>query len=187
MISTYTQAGGRPGVGMAGGCSWTANWLHFDNSYYKRMVPDKTGGNSGIGPEPGLDSLSSSPHRASSMPNNINNIHTRERKKDTHIHSHKSTPTKTHNTHSTNNNSNTNNTSNSSSSDDTELLWLPTDNVLYTCSEFRIHFIKYAKDQSLWYLDYMYAHIKMSELGAKFEPKKGIILPCIDINKYINN
>jgi L-ascorbate peroxidase len=21
---------------MAGGCSWTTNWLHFDNSYFKR-------------------------------------------------------------------------------------------------------------------------------------------------------
>ena len=168
-------------MGMAGGCSWTANWLHFDNAYYKRIVPDKSGGNSGIGPEREPDSLSSSSHRAQAMPNNINNIHTAERKKDTHIHTHKSTPTKTHNAHTT-----TNNTTNSSS-EDTELLWLPTDNVLYTCSEFRIHFIKYAKDQSLWYIDYMYTHIKMSELGAKFEPKEGIVLPYIDISKYINN
>ena len=22
---------------MAGGCSWTKNWLHFDNSYFKRI------------------------------------------------------------------------------------------------------------------------------------------------------
>ena len=26
------------GIGMAGGMSWTANWLHFDNSYYQRPL-----------------------------------------------------------------------------------------------------------------------------------------------------
>eukprot|EP01031_Cornospumella_fuschlensis_P033277 gene33277-40260_t len=28
------------GVGMAGGCSWTKNWLQFDNSYFKRPFED---------------------------------------------------------------------------------------------------------------------------------------------------
>ncbi|RYH20887.1 hypothetical protein EON65_22160, partial [archaeon] len=28
------------GIGMAGGCSWTKNWLQFDNSYYRRPFED---------------------------------------------------------------------------------------------------------------------------------------------------
>jgi len=31
------KGNGKPGVGMAGGCSWTKNWLQFDNSYFQRI------------------------------------------------------------------------------------------------------------------------------------------------------
>lgn len=31
------KANGITGIGMAGGCSWTKNWLQFDNSYFKRI------------------------------------------------------------------------------------------------------------------------------------------------------
>jgi L-ascorbate peroxidase len=31
------RADGKPGVGMAGGKSWTSNWLTFDNSYFQKQ------------------------------------------------------------------------------------------------------------------------------------------------------
>eukprot|EP01036_Dinobryon_divergens_P025822 gene25822-34410_t len=34
----FPRADGKPGVGMPGGRSWTINWLHFDNSYYKNVL-----------------------------------------------------------------------------------------------------------------------------------------------------
>jgi hypothetical protein len=30
------RADGTPGVGMAGGKSWTSNWLTFDNNYFQK-------------------------------------------------------------------------------------------------------------------------------------------------------
>lgn len=52
--------------------------------------------------------------------------------------------------------------------DDPELLWLPTDAALFSCPEFQPFAFLYAEDQNEWYKDYTTAHIKMSELGAKF-------------------
>lgn len=37
------RADAKPGVGMAGGKSWTSNWLTFDNTYFqKQCVPRLT-------------------------------------------------------------------------------------------------------------------------------------------------
>jgi L-ascorbate peroxidase len=76
------------------GCSWTRNWLQFDNSYYKRLEED------------GADSA--------------------------------------------------------------QLLWLPTDQALFDCPEFRPYFLKYAHSQEAFFADYAAAHKKMSEMGARF-------------------
>lgn len=80
---------------MAGGCSWTRNWLQFDNSYYHRVEEDGNDAN--------------------------------------------------------------------------QLLWLPTDQALYDCPEYRPYFIKYARSQEDFFTDYAAAHKKMSDCGAKFQ------------------
>ena len=84
------------------GCSWTRNWLQFDNSYFRRIQED--------------------------------------------------------------------------TSDSSQLLWLPTDQALYDCPEFRPYFLKYARSQDAFFVDYAAAHVKMSELGAKFKYKISLAL-----------
>jgi hypothetical protein len=42
---------------------------------------------------------------------------------------------------------------------------------LYNCPEYRPYFIQYAHSLQDFYRDYSAAHIKMSELGAKFRYK----------------
>ena len=49
-----------------------------------------------------------------------------------------------------------------------QLLWLPTDQALYDCPEYRPYFIKYARSKEDFFTDYAAAHKKMSELGARF-------------------
>ncbi len=88
-------------VGIPGGCSWTVNWLQFDNSYFKRMFD----------------------HQSSSL-----------------------TPI-----------------------DTTQLLWLPTDQALVECPEFRPFFKRYAVDQEAFFKDFAIAYKKTSELGSKFQ------------------
>nr|CAB3463245.1 unnamed protein product [Digitaria exilis] len=59
---------------------------------------------------------------------------------------------------------------------DEDLLVLPTDAVLFEDSSFKIYAEKYAKDQDAFFQDYAEAHAKLSNLGAKFDPPKGISL-----------
>ncbi|CAD6268196.1 unnamed protein product [Miscanthus lutarioriparius] len=59
---------------------------------------------------------------------------------------------------------------------DEDLLVLPTDAVLFEDSSFKIYAEKYAKDQDAFFEDYAEAHAKLSNLGAKFDPPKGISL-----------
>ncbi|KAF2906899.1 probable L-ascorbate peroxidase 5, chloroplastic isoform X1 [Oryza sativa Japonica Group] len=59
---------------------------------------------------------------------------------------------------------------------DEDLLVLPTDAVLFEDSSFKIHAEKYAEDQDAFFEDYAEAHAKLSNLGAKFDPPKGISL-----------
>lgn len=110
---------------MAGGCSWTKNWLQFDNSYFRRTY--------------------NSPENSRGSNSDIGTI-----------------------------------------SENDELLWLPTDNALYTGSEFRPHFLRYAKSKEAFFEDYALAHIKMSELGVRLEPAEGISLPHIDMRSYVH-
>jgi hypothetical protein len=84
------------------GCSWTKNWLIFDNSYYKRIF-DQT------------------------------------------VH-----PSKTK-----------------------DLLWLPTDQALVDDPEWFYYFKVYAENQDAFFHDYVHAHIKMSELGARYGVGQG--------------
>mmetsp|Transcript_2141 Transcript_2141/g.4930 ORF Transcript_2141/g.4930 Transcript_2141/m.4930 type:complete len:356 (+) Transcript_2141:88-1155(+) len=91
----------RKGVGMPGGCSWTKNWLTFDNSYYKDYKV---------------------------------------------------------------------------STEDKDLLWFPTDAALHEDPEFNKTFQLFAKDQKEFFKAYAAAHKKLSELGSKFSPEKGITL-----------
>ncbi len=59
---------------------------------------------------------------------------------------------------------------------DSELLWLPTDQAMFESPDFREYFIKYASDQNEFFKNYEVAHIKMSELGCKFEPESGFYI-----------
>eukprot|EP01039_Chlorochromonas_danica_P008143 gene8143-8984_t len=80
-------------IGIPGGCSWTKNWLQFDNSYFRRPLDD---------------------------PSNE------------------------------------------------QLLWLPTDQALLDCPDYRTHFLAFANDRELFFEQYKSAHRRMSELGARF-------------------
>eukprot|EP01038_Epipyxis_sp_PR26KG_P009413 gene9413-12678_t len=105
--TSTAKANGKKGIGMSGGCSWTKNWLHFDNSYFKRLTEE---GNL-------IDE-----NDDVKAPNNP-----------------------------------------------TDLLWLPTDQALFDCPEYRPHFLRYANSLSDFHRDYSLAHRKMSELGSKFK------------------
>jgi len=59
---------------------------------------------------------------------------------------------------------------------DQDLLVLPTDAVLFEDSSFKVYAEKYAEDQDAFFKDYAEAHAKLSNLGAKFDPPKGISL-----------
>ena len=59
---------------------------------------------------------------------------------------------------------------------DPELLWLPTDDALIESPEYHPFFLKFAQNQSAFFLTYSAAHKKMSELGARFDPIDGIYL-----------
>eukprot|EP00270_Netrium_digitus_P014214 TRINITY_DN47_c0_g1_i2.p1 TRINITY_DN47_c0_g1~~TRINITY_DN47_c0_g1_i2.p1 ORF type:complete len:446 (+),score=80.95 TRINITY_DN47_c0_g1_i2:77-1339(+) len=60
---------------------------------------------------------------------------------------------------------------------DEELLVLPTDAVLLEDPSFKEYAEKYAADEGAFFEDYSESHRKLSELGAKFDPPEGIILP----------
>ncbi|KAK9809779.1 hypothetical protein WJX73_005741 [Symbiochloris irregularis] len=55
------------------------------------------------------------------------------------------------------------------SQDDPDLLVLETDHVLYKDQGFRPFAEKYAKDEKLFFDDYVEAHLKLSELGVQWE------------------
>ncbi|KQJ92013.1 probable L-ascorbate peroxidase 6, chloroplastic/mitochondrial [Brachypodium distachyon] len=59
---------------------------------------------------------------------------------------------------------------------DEDLLVLPTDAVLFEDPSFKIYAERYAEDQDTFFEDYAEAHAKLSNLGSKFDPPKGISL-----------
>ncbi|KAF0888395.1 hypothetical protein E2562_014213 [Oryza meyeriana var. granulata] len=59
---------------------------------------------------------------------------------------------------------------------DEDLLVLPTDAVLFEDSSFKIYAEKYAENQDAFFEDYAEGHAKLSNLGAKFDPPKGVSL-----------
>ncbi|KAJ0025908.1 hypothetical protein Pint_08147 [Pistacia integerrima] len=59
---------------------------------------------------------------------------------------------------------------------DEELLVLPTDAVLFDDPSFKVYAEKYAEDQEAFFNDYAEAHVKLSNLGAKFDPPEGIVI-----------
>eukprot|EP00730_Choanoeca_flexa_P001250 TRINITY_DN10551_c0_g1_i1.p1 TRINITY_DN10551_c0_g1~~TRINITY_DN10551_c0_g1_i1.p1 ORF type:complete len:329 (+),score=63.64 TRINITY_DN10551_c0_g1_i1:761-1747(+) len=48
------------------------------------------------------------------------------------------------------------------------LVWFPTDRVLHEDSQFRQHFVDFAKSQDAFFEAYAHAHKKLSELGSSF-------------------
>jgi hypothetical protein len=60
---------------------------------------------------------------------------------------------------------------------DEELLVLPTDAAIFEDEGFRPHAEKYAEDQDAFFKDYVESHLKLSELGAKWEGEPLVLSP----------
>jgi L-ascorbate peroxidase len=145
---------GKNGVGMPGGCSWTKNWLTFDNSYFKNefvdsrrdmFIVEKLQGvseNSGNDKNTAAESEEIKTHEAAMKNPMRKNFNLGDR-----------TPVAQGLKRGLR---------------DPDLLWLPSDNALETDPEFQPIFRKYAVDQDAFFRDYARAHKKMSELGSRF-------------------
>ncbi len=134
------------GVGMPGGCSWTRNWLTFDNSYYRNaFISDekKTYLSSITSSERSEENTSLGGHFLGAMSNPMRRTEDPNARKPVSLNQRLRLR-------------------------DPQLLWLPTDNALETDPEFKSFFFTYAQDQNAWFRDYAAAHKKMSELGARF-------------------
>ncbi|KAI8477043.1 MAG: ascorbate peroxidase [Monoraphidium minutum] len=59
---------------------------------------------------------------------------------------------------------------------DADLLVLPTDAAVFEDEGFRPYAEKYAEDQAAFFADYVASHLKLSELGSKFEGGAGVTL-----------
>ncbi len=143
MATSVVRDDGEPGVGMPGGCSWTKNWLTFDNSYYRNAFAgtDKAAYMSTVADKEKDDSYEnhlfsaiSNPMRMTTNPKARNPVNLNQLLRLR----------------------------------DPQLLWLPTDNALETDPELKSFFFTYAQNQQAWFHDYAAAHKKMSELGAKW-------------------
>ena len=143
MATSVVRDDGEPGVGMPGGCSWTKNWLTFDNSYYRNAFAgtDKAAYMSTVADKEKDDSYEnhlfsaiSNPMRMTTNPKARNPVNLNQLLRLR----------------------------------DPQLLWLPTDNALETDPELKSFFFTYAQNQQAWFHDYATAHKKMSELGAKW-------------------
>lgn len=150
--SSVARSDGKPGIGMAGGCSWTVNWLTFDNSYFCTKRGVGADGSASIAPSVASTPASSKATTPtligpSSSSSTINT-------KDSSSHAASTTTT-------------------SSTPAAASLLWLPTDKALATSPEFSIHFKRYRDSNAMFQADYCKAHVKMSMLGAKLDPPKG--------------
>lgn len=111
--SPHTRSGcivrydGKAGVGMAGGKSWTSNWLTFDNSYFQYLKREK----------------------------------------------------------------------------DPNLIWFPTDAALHEDPNFKVYFDRFADSKEAFFHSYSKVHKQLSELGSKFEPAEGFVLPAAPTSK----
>jgi L-ascorbate peroxidase len=149
----YTQAtsiardDGEPGIGMPGGCSWTKNWLTFDNSYYRNAFA-------------GSDKSVYTANLASVSENEQQNDHKNQ------LFSAISNPMRM----TTNPKARTPvNLNQLLRKRDPQLLWLPTDNALETDPELKSFFFTYAASQQAWFQDYAAAHKKMCVMGSRWE------------------
>ncbi len=62
--------------------------------------------------------------------------------------------------------------------DSSQLLWLPTDQALYDCPEYRPYFVQYGRDQEAFFRDFSAAYVKMSLLGARFQYRVRVDACC---------
>ncbi|KAG8468917.1 hypothetical protein KFE25_007435 [Diacronema lutheri] len=60
---------------------------------------------------------------------------------------------------------------------DGALLWMPTDAALHSDPIFRLSASRYAHDARAFATDFASAHAKLAELGSRFDPPEGIVLP----------
>jgi L-ascorbate peroxidase len=156
-----------------GGASWTKNWLQFDNSYYQHYMKmysaEKQDSSKAVKGTPinavkkdveFVPSTSKDKERGSALSDlkgprrstiKQPQVDPKEPQAEKNI------------LHELNRSEN-----------DTELLWLPTDRALFEAAEFHKYFEMYEHDNSLFLSDYVEAHRKMSELGAKFDPPEGL-------------
>merc|ERR1712232_384532 len=59
---------------------------------------------------------------------------------------------------------------------DRECIAFPTDQILMTAPEYKVHFDLFARDQDAFFRAYAESHKKLSELGSKFNPAEGITI-----------
>jgi catalase (peroxidase I) len=156
---------------MSGGCSWTRNWLQFDNSYYLRIFEELQFLNKQQLQSKQHEKLNTNLFINNNKNNNNNNKNSNKKNNlnNTDIKSNNNNNNDNNNNNNNNDNNDNNNNNNNNSNEKEELLWLPTDQALFDSPEFRPYFIRYATDCNIFYNDYKKAHTKMSELGAKFK------------------
>lgn len=61
--------------------------------------------------------------------------------------------------------------------EDAQLNWFPTDAAIHQDAKFKVFFDKFAESKQAFFESYSRAHKKLSELGSKFEPAEGFVLP----------
>ena len=176
---------------MPGGCSWTRNWLTFDNSYYTILHTNQSKRSANHSHSQSQSRAHS--HASGEKLNEIDGI---------------SVPgtTSTANTTpiSTNNTNNSNNTNMNSKQtkqkeidsdynhnqptaqpqtqpqsmgidiDTSQLLWTSADKAVSESPEFSGYFRQYATNTGAWFSEYRDAHVKFSNLGVRFQPIDGI-------------
>ena len=217
-------------MGLPGGCSWTKNWLQFDNSYYRRCLPEEQEKHDPhVLAQLAMENVVSdvdakdflTPYKEKNdfahVHNNIliqkynrerhakhrytqsllqgdydtddlsTNILTTERtsRQEKNIYLY---PTKDHSDLSAPSNVPTAKSMSYKSMMQPDLVWLPTDQALLDCPEYRHIFIDYALNQQKWFDDYSKAHKKMVRICVYIPITKIFIFiymhPCLIIQIF---
>jgi hypothetical protein len=155
---------------MAGGISWTPNWLTFDNSYYTLNLNNNSTHNS-------IASLNDNQRLASTTSSVVNtprpvsdqqaDVSQTPMNRLMQSVQHISTTASTMSNISVLNSS-------VNEVDKSELCWFSTDAAMAESSEFAPYFRYYAQHPNKWRQVYAQAHAKFCLLGAKLEPPGGI-------------
>lgn len=157
---------------MPGGCSWTKNWLTFDNSYYTILHTHQSKRRS-----------SAALSIASSTKEKERNSESEQADTDESFSNACMNPKAPLSNSSSSAGPNSNAKSPKSGPcmgdadstiDTTQLLWTSTDKAVAESPEFSGYFRQFAGDSQAWLKEYVAAHVKFSNLGVRFLPPDGI-------------